>query len=1490
MEALNASPSHSEDETEEGGPVSEKDDEDLEEEEEMDATPMQVKDSGWEETAGKSASSTSFSLDEMMNIGTVDQQEQEAQMCLEDHNDSTVLEEEETQMEVDAHVKPNVDMKVDGEEKEEEVVEEVTVEEEEKEKEEVEDQKEKEEVEEVTVEEEEEKEVEEEEVDQKEEEKEKEVEEGKEKQAQEVKEKEAQEVKEKEAEEVKDREAEEVKEKEVEEKVEEVKEKEVKEEVEEEMEKEEEEHVPFYATRSKSRGAATTSSGSASASDMTNGTKVNKHSASSSSSSSPPPPIKVKDEPEDDLYEVPLASGTSAVKDEPIAAKEEEEDDDLIIDSVYTVNPDSITRRSRGRPSSSTLNMLCSLCRKRLIKGQTAYQRKGSPALFCSTACLTSSLTTAKSVKNCYHCHKRISRPQEIILAPDVDGVSRGFCSEPCLNAFNLNKSSDAKSLADSNVKLQSACSMCSKFAVSKHEVVLSGTVHKMCSDACFKLFRTANRLTMAGCANCNTICHFRPLLLKMDGSSKTLCNLDCLVKYKKKVKTSLPCTMCRSPRPLADMVHNKSATDDSVSLFCSSSCIMAFMVQSVSSSGTHLNCENCGKNALPAYHLAMSDTTIRNFCTLPCVMTYQEKFKQQQATIFPKLTVASGQEASVASPLLQGAPATLECAQCARQMTAKPDVIHIKDKVVFVCGWNCALEFKTSKNVSAKCEYCKMDKISREVKRINGKDCAFCSHGCKLLYEHDLDARWGKHCKSCSYCQCVSKKLEKALYGESSEEFCSEECRSNYTMLFCHVAKCASCGRKGKLKHSLFVLGEVRNFCDLPCLFHFCNIQVKTQGDVFSPASPVIANVVSLAEQETGAAPDKSTKQLGDHQINLRKRKEESTGPRTRGSMASCSLGQGKQPRKYTVRQVLEQLEADDSDFGAELDSDSDSDEWFQAHESEGGESSAQDSDSPDDSSSDEDLQFAETASPRLDPNCATKTYSWRKKVFESPDVRFQGQQVESYQDATTDTPLVYFRRFVSRDMLENIVQQTNRHSVQKHGKCVNTSVKEIEQVLGMYLRMGLVQMSGVRQYWESEVRYGPVADVMSHERFKRLLSVIHFVDNEMANGEVKTDRLWKLRPFLDSFRRQCLTIAPRQKQSIDEMTVPCEGPFGGMRRNSKGKPHGWGFKVWARCCVTGLLHDFDVCQGKGGGGGGEKEPKKSPLGVGGDVVVKLCRSLAENANFLIFAGNFFTSMPLIETLLAKGIYYTGTVRKTRMATCNLVPDQDLSEKGRGSYDYQLESDTNAVCLKWHDTKAVSLMSTYAGPEPLSKARRWDKSKKEYAYVDQPNIIKEFNASMGGVDVLDALLARCQFRIRTRRWYLPLFWHFTSVAVINAWLLYRRDCEAQGIAGSRVLKLRKFQGLVAQGLVEVGTARKRARPSSPSSASPSFPPPPRFVRVYQSAEVRLDQVGHWPVKEEHRRRCAVCKDLKTEMHCEKCAVPLCINKKRNCFKDYHNV
>lgn len=61
---------------------------------------------------------------------------------------------------------------------------------------------------------------------------------------------------------------------------------------------------------------------------------------------------------------------------------------------------------------------------------------------------------------------------------------------------------------------------------------------------------------------------------------------------------------------------------------------------------------------------------------------------------------------------------------------------------------------------------------------------------GCKVLFRQELAKRLGKHCKSCEYCYSMSEKLVTAVYGGSTEEFCSEDCRSKYTMLFCHVSK----------------------------------------------------------------------------------------------------------------------------------------------------------------------------------------------------------------------------------------------------------------------------------------------------------------------------------------------------------------------------------------------------------------------------------------------------------------------------------------------------------------------------------------------------------------------------------------------------------------------------------------------------------------------------------------------------------------------------
>lgn len=63
----------------------------------------------------------------------------------------------------------------------------------------------------------------------------------------------------------------------------------------------------------------------------------------------------------------------------------------------------------------------------------------------------------------------------------------------------------------------------------------------------------------------------------------------------------------------------------------------------------------------------------------------------------------------------------------------------------------------------------------------------------------------------------------------------------------------------------------------------------------------------------------------------------------------------------------------------------------------------------------------------------------------------------------------------------------------------------------------------------------------------------------------------------------------------------------------------------------------------------------------------------------------------------------------------------------------------------------------------------------------------------MGGVDLLDSFLGKYKIKIRTRKWYLRLFYHLLDVIVINSWLLYRRVGDQQQTPTPMTLKDFKF-------------------------------------------------------------------------------------------------
>nr|XP_010958221.1 zinc finger MYM-type protein 4 isoform X1 [Camelus bactrianus] len=648
--------------------------------------------------------------------------------------------------------------------------------------------------------------------------------------------------------------------------------------------------------------------------------------------------IRIKEEPLDDEYDKAMAPQQGLldkIKDEPDNAQEyshgqqqKTQEGELKISAVFSVSgsplaPQLTTGFQPSLASSGMNKMLpsvpatavrvsCSGCKKILQKGQTAYQRKGSTQLFCSTLCLTGyTVPPARppppsTKKTCSSCSKDILNPKDVISAQfENTTTSKDFCSQSCLSTYELKR----KPVVTINTNsISTKCSMCQKNAVIRHEVNYQNVVHKLCSDACFSKFRSANNLTMNCCENCGGYCYSgsgQCHMLQIEGQSKKFCSSACVTAYKQKSAKITPCALCKSLRSSAEMIENTNSLGKT-ELFCSVNCLSAYRVKMVTSAGVQVQCNSCKTSAIPQYHLAMSDGSIRNFCSYSCVVAFQNLFNKptgMNSSVVPlsqgqvivsiptgSTVSAGGGNTSAVSPtsIISSSAAAglqrlaaqsqhvgfarsvvkLKCQHCNRLFATKPELLDYKGKMFQFCGKNCSDEYKKINNVMAMCEYCKIEKIVKETVRFSGADKSFCSEGCKLLYKHDLAKRWGNHCKMCSYCLQTSPKLVQNNLGGKVEEFCCEECMSKYTVLFYQMAKCDGCKRQGKLSESLKWRGEIKHFCNLLCILMFCNQQSicdpSSQNNAVSismvPAAsagppslrkdstPVIANVVSLA------------------------------------------------------------------------------------------------------------------------------------------------------------------------------------------------------------------------------------------------------------------------------------------------------------------------------------------------------------------------------------------------------------------------------------------------------------------------------------------------------------------------------------------------------------------------------------------------------------------------------------------------------------------
>ncbi|GFV91637.1 piggyBac transposable element-derived protein 3 [Trichonephila clavipes] len=69
-----------------------------------------------------------------------------------------------------------------------------------------------------------------------------------------------------------------------------------------------------------------------------------------------------------------------------------------------------------------------------------------------------------------------------------------------------------------------------------------------------------------------------------------------------------------------------------------------------------------------------------------------------------------------------------------------------------------------------------------------------------------------------------------------------------------------------------------------------------------------------------------------------------------------------------------------------------------------------------------------------------------------------------------------------------------------------------------------------------------------------------------------------------------------------------------------------------------------------------------------------------------------------------------------------------------------------------WKDNKTVTMALTFAGEKTLGKVMRYDRTK-NCVEIIRSHVIEEYNKHMGGVDLLDSIIARHKILMRSKKW-----------------------------------------------------------------------------------------------------------------------------------------
>lgn len=494
-------------------------------------------------------------------------------------------------------------------------------------------------------------------------------------------------------------------------------------------------------------------------------------------------------------------------------------------------------------------------------------------------------------------------------------------------------------------------------------------------------------------------------------------------------------------------------------------------------------------------------------------------------------------------------------------------------------------------------------------------------------------------------------------------------------------------------------------------------------------------------------------------------------------------------------------------------------------------------------------------------------------------------------FQLSATDVPddeLGFFQLFFTDALFHEMVHQTNVYAQSKLGPLhlrphsvwntwKDVTSEEMKAYIGVILNMAVNDRPGVFDYfsrdWLGAMPF--FADVFCRSRFLQIHWMFHVAPLSVTKGPVR--RASKVGNILTFIRSQCLlNFIPNKHIAIDESTIGFKGRVAFKMYNPQ-KPTKWGLRVYVLAdCDTGYIATFEPYYGRET----TQILTRPDLPFTCRIVMHLIEKLLEKSRgsgYHLYTDRYYTGCELACELLKVKVHLTGTVQKNRKG---LPAEVKKKMKLKQNEVVAYKSADQIMCLVWQDKRPVLMLSTYHNASTQTIQRRQKTNGvMEEVDIQKPVVIIDYTAKMGAVDRADHLCTSYNFCRKSLKWWRKLFFWLLEVSVVNSYILYNinRDADSE----PRVTHLQFRKRLIEQLVGDVRNARKRrGRPSTQDKAE------------------RLNQRPHFlgQADKNHAKDCVVCSNRhrqgerkRTVFYCDTCSRHPGLHP-TECFRRYHTL